>query len=202
VAIVEPETRRRCGPGCVGEIWVAGESVARGYWHRSAETDAVFRARLANGQGPFLRTGDLGFLAEGSLFVTGRIKDVLIVRGLKHYPQDLEATIERADPAIRRGCSAAFVLGIDDGIGVAAEVDRTTASDLDGAIDRIRSAISEVHGIRLSLVALMPPGTVPKTTSGKLQRHACRLGVTSGSLCPLALWTDGDLVARPEEKIA
>jgi acyl-CoA synthetase (AMP-forming)/AMP-acid ligase II len=203
VLIVDPVRRTECRPGTVGEIWVAGESVARGYWRRAAETEAIFRARLANGEGPFLRTGDLGFLADGSLFVTGRIKDVLIVRGLKHYPQDLEATIERADAAIRRGCSAAFALETDDGIGVAAEVDDAAASgNSDRVIDRIRAAVSEGHGIRLSLVALLPPGTIPKTTSGKLQRHACRNGVTTGSLGTLALWTDADLLVSSEEKIA
>src|SRR4029077_12285630 len=113
--IADPDTCERCIDGRVGEIWVASPSVARGYWRRPDEARETFGAHLSNGEGPFLRTGDLGVLSDGELFVTGRIKDVLIVRGMKHYPQDLELTAERQDPAIRAGCSAAFSLDAIDG---------------------------------------------------------------------------------------
>ena len=115
VEIVDPDTGAPCPPGRVGEIWVAGPSVAQGYWGRPAQAAGTFGARLADGSGPFLRTGDLGFRRDGHLVVTGRIKDLMIVRGRNHYPQDLEFAAERADPALRPGCSAAFLADPDAG---------------------------------------------------------------------------------------
>ena len=114
IAIVDPETRTECGAGRVGEIWVAGASVAQGYWGRTRETEETFAAHLGDtGEGPFLRTGDLGFIRDGALFVTGRLKDMIIVRGLNHYPQDIEATVERSHPALRAGCGAAFPVDVN-----------------------------------------------------------------------------------------
>ena len=114
ILIVDPATRVACPPGRIGEVWVGGPSVAQGYWRRPAETEQVFRARTGDGDdGPFLRTGDLGFLHDGDLVVTGRIKDLLIVRGRNHYPQDIELTAERADPGLRRGGAAAFLVDAD-----------------------------------------------------------------------------------------
>ena len=113
VRVVHPETARECGAGEVGELWVRGPCVASGYWGRSADTAATFGARLATEEGGFLRTGDLGFVRDGVVFVTGRHKDLIVVRGRNYYPQDLERTAERAHPALRAGGGAAFVL--DDG---------------------------------------------------------------------------------------
>jgi acyl-CoA synthetase (AMP-forming)/AMP-acid ligase II len=189
--IVNPATCLRCGPGEVGEIWVAGGSVARGYWRRADETRAIFRAYLADtNEGPFLRTGDLGFLCEGELFVTSRIKDILIVRGLKHDPHDVELTVEASDIAIRPGCVAAFTIDSEtEAVALAAEVelgdDVRTHSSL---IDTVRAAVAAAHGIQLSTIVLLPPGMLPKTTSGKIQRYACRECLRSGSFAATARW--------------
>jgi acyl-CoA synthetase (AMP-forming)/AMP-acid ligase II len=192
VLIVDPDTHERCASGVVGEIWIVSPSVARGYWKREDETSETFRAHLADGAGPFLRTGDLGVLSDGELFVTGRIKDVLIVRGLKHYPQDLELTVERQHDVIRAGCSAAFSLDASDGEGVAValEIDDRKLPDqpaerdalLRELIGRVKQAVVEQHGIVLSAVSVLPIGGLPKTSSGKLRRRACRAAFLDGSL--------------------
>lgn len=188
IAIVDPGTRRECKAGREGEIWVAGGSVAAGYWNRPHETAASFRAQLAGGnRTPFLRTGDLGVVRDGALHVTGRIKDVLIVRGIKHYPHDLEASVEGALPEVRAGGCAAFGFSHDgeECVAVAAEVGRHHDRSI---IDAIRQIVADAHGIQLDAVVLLQPGTLPKTTSGKLQRYACREGHVQGTLAPLAQW--------------
>jgi acyl-CoA synthetase (AMP-forming)/AMP-acid ligase II len=206
VEIVDPATCTRSGSNEVGEIWVRGRSVARGYWRRPEETRAVFRAHLADtGEGPFLRTGDLGFLQDGELFVTGRIKDVMIVRGLKHDPCDVELTVEAAVPGVRAGASAAFTIDADtEEIGVAAEIELRSADDPDerlALVESIRTAVASAHGIQVSTIALLPPGVLPKTTSGKIQRYACREGLRSGSLAVIERWDASDR-AWPLERTA
>ena len=193
--IVDPTTGRECPAGSSGEIWIAGPGVAAGYWEQPAATAATFRARISNtGQGPFLRSGDLGSMQRDGLHVTGRIKDILIVRGVKHFPQDIEETIERASPMLRTGCCAVFALpGVDgDLVGVAAELEagRQNGDGSEAIISSIREAVGTAHGIQVSAVALIAPGTIPKTTSGKLQRFACREGLLAGKLSPVSLWTD------------
>ena len=199
IVIADPDTHQACADGQIGEIWVASPSVARGYWRRAHETEETFNAFLANGEGRFLRTGDLGVLRRGELFVTGRLKDVLIVRGMKHYPQDLELTAERQHPAIRAGCAAAFAVDAGDGesVVIAMELDPRRLPDndahrdacLDEVIVRVREAIAEHHGIVLSAVSLLSVGDVPKTSSGKLRRRACRAAFLDGSLRGAALKT-------------
>ncbi len=206
VAIVDPVRRTRCATDEIGEIWVASNSVARGYWNRPEETAATFRAFIADThEGPFLRTGDLGFLREGNLFVTGRLKDVLIVRGLKHHPPDLELTAEQSNPAVRPGCCAAFGLDTadDERIAMIVEVDEpadTTSSQrrIQEVIADVRREIAEVHHIRLSLVMAVPSGSLPRTTSGKLQRFLCRHAVMSGTLDVLGRWSADDADAALE----
>jgi acyl-CoA synthetase (AMP-forming)/AMP-acid ligase II len=198
VVIVDPETRRTCSNGHIGEIWVASPSVAQGYWRREALSAEVFDARLQNGDGPFLRTGDLGVVRDGELIVTGRLKDLLIVRGLKHYPQDLELTAERQHVALRPGCAAAFAVGDADGeaVAIAIEVDprllrtdcQERAQQLYEITAAIRRAITEEHGIVLDAVSLLSIGTMPKTSSGKLRRHACRLAFAEGLLDEMSRW--------------
>ncbi len=181
VSIVDPQQHTRCGPGRVGEIWVSGESVGAGYWKRDVETTATFRARMhGDDNGTFLRTGDLGFLRGGHLFVTGRIKDLLIVRGVKHYPQDVEITIERADSAIRPHGAAAFNVRDEDGsIAVVAEIEPRAARSLDSPSDlprvaaAIAQAVSAAHGFVPATIALVEAGTLPRTTSGKVERYRC-----------------------------
>jgi acyl-CoA synthetase (AMP-forming)/AMP-acid ligase II len=188
IAIVDPETRIRCAPDEVGEIWVSSPSVAGGYWNRPEETAAVFNAFVAaTGEGPFMRTGDLGFLKEGELFVTGRRKDLIIVRGNNHYPQDIEYTVERSHPALRAGCGAAFSFDANGEERVVVVVEVAGSNGLDpqqfGAIKRaIRKAVSEGHDLGVYAVELLKTGTIPKTSSGKIQRSACRAGFLNRNL--------------------
>jgi acyl-CoA synthetase (AMP-forming)/AMP-acid ligase II len=193
VAIIDPHTRRRCNEGDVGEIWICSPSVAQGYWRRTEDTIRVFRATIdGEASGPWLRSGDLGTMIGGELFVVGRIKDVLIVRGMKHYPQDLELTAERQHDAIRPGCTAAFAVegAGPDGpqIVVASEVDPRRLVEVVDVTRAVRHGIATEHGIQLHGVALVRPGRIPKTTSGKIRRHACADSWLDGSLESIAQW--------------
>jgi acyl-CoA synthetase (AMP-forming)/AMP-acid ligase II len=186
VVIVYPETLTRCPDGTVGEVQVAGPSVAQGYWNRLDETERTFRAFLRDtGEGPFLRTGDLGFLVDGELFVTGRLKDVLVIRGRNHYPQDIEQTVQAVHPGLRAGCGAAFETWQDGRplLVVVQEVDRRCQGlDDDRLIGAIRQAVAERHGLHAHEVLLLRASSIPKTSSGKVQRHRCRLGYEQGTL--------------------
>jgi acyl-CoA synthetase (AMP-forming)/AMP-acid ligase II/acyl carrier protein len=184
VAIADPETGAELPSGRVGEIWVQGPSVARGYWGRAEETARTFGACLDSGEGPFLRTGDLGFLRNAELFVTGRLKDLIILRGRNHYPQDLELTAERSHPALRPGCGAAFPVDLDgeERLVIALEVERRRGLDLEEVTAAVRRAVAEEHEVQVHQVVLLRAGTIPKTSSGKIQRHACRAGFLAGSL--------------------
>jgi acyl-CoA synthetase (AMP-forming)/AMP-acid ligase II len=199
ILIVDPVRRTRVASDRVGEIWVMSDSVALGYWNQPEESERTFTARTADsGDGPFLRTGDLGFVRDGRLFVTGRLKDMLIVRGLKHYPHDLELTAEQSHAAIRPGCCAAFAIerGGEERIALVAEVDArptdngSPLTDVSAAIAAVRRTIAESHHVALAAVALVAAGTLPKTTSGKLQRYLCREAFASGTLPNLAAWDD------------
>ncbi|HSK79411.1 MAG TPA: amino acid adenylation domain-containing protein, partial [Thermoanaerobaculia bacterium] len=203
VAVVDPVSGEPCAAGVEGEIWVRGPSVAAGYWNRPEESRETFGASLADGQGPFLRTGDLGFVTDGELAVSGRLKDLIILRGRNLHPQDLEATARAAHPALAVGMGAAFsVDGGDDAerLVIVHEVERH-ASRLDEIAAAVRQAIAEVHEVLAWEVVLVPVGGVPRTTSGKVQRRACRdlyaggeLRVLESSrLAPAA--ADEDLVA-------
>ncbi|PJJ54099.1 acyl-CoA synthetase (AMP-forming)/AMP-acid ligase II [Mumia flava] len=195
IAIVDPQTARRCPDSVVGEIWVAGPSVARGYWRRPAETERVFGARIAGEDAPdaptrYLRTGDLGFLRDGELVVTGRRKDLVIVRGRNHYPHDIELTAEQAHPALRTGCSAAFqVPGVhgDDRLVLVAEV-RRSPEPPDGAAvaATVREAVAAAHGIQVHAFVPIAAATIPKTSSGKIQRSLCRARYLAGDLAEVA----------------
>ncbi|MCU0686682.1 MAG: condensation domain-containing protein, partial [Polyangiaceae bacterium] len=189
VVVVDPQTGAPRAPGAVGEIWVAGSSVGVGYWGRAEESAATFGARLPSGEGPFLRTGDLGFFAGDELFVTGRLKDLLILRGRNVYPQDVELTVERAHPAVRPGCVAAFAIdeGGEERLAVVAEVGEVGGEKGVGAVaDAVRRAVAEEHAVSTHLLALIPPRSLPKTSSGKVQRGACRQALLAGELEVLA----------------
>jgi acyl-CoA synthetase (AMP-forming)/AMP-acid ligase II/acyl carrier protein len=177
VEIVDPTTRRRAAAGVVGEIWIAGPSVARGYWQRPEDTARDFDARIeGTREGSFLRTGDLGFVHEGELFIAGRSKDVIIVRGRNLHPHDLEMAAERAHPAVRPGCVAAFGAeeGGEEGVVVVAEIDERRAPDPAAVVSAIRAAITAEVGAGPQAIALLRARSLPKTTSGKVQRRACR----------------------------
>ncbi len=185
--IVNPESLTRCEKGQVGEIWVSGESVASGYWNRPEATQETFQAYLKDtGEGPFLRTGDWGFFSNEELFVTGRLKDTIIIRGRNHYPQDIEVTVERSHPALRSVCAAAFAVEVEgeERLVVAQEVERSYLRNLNGdeVIGAIRKAVSQGHELEVYAVLLLKTGSIPKTSSGKIQRHACRTGFLTGSL--------------------
>jgi acyl-CoA synthetase (AMP-forming)/AMP-acid ligase II len=186
LVIVDPDARTPLPACAVGEIWISGDSVAAGYYQKQAASDAAFGARLAlTGDGPFLRTGDLGFLsAEGQLFITGRIKDVIIVRGYKHYPQDLEATAARSNGLLAAGRGAAFAL--DEVQGTIAIVQELTAEGRHHAVVErvagdVREAIAREHGLTVARVALIRPGSLPRTTSGKVRRSTCRRMLEEGA---------------------
>ncbi|MBW8873681.1 MAG: amino acid adenylation domain-containing protein [Acidobacteria bacterium] len=178
VRIVDPESGIPCAEGRVGEIWVAGESIAKGYWERPELTAETFGARLAAAaQRRYLRTGDLGFLADGGeLFVTGRLKDLIIIRGRNHYPQDVELTVERSHPALRPGCGAAFSVESEgeERLVVVQEVERRSRAAPEELVDAIRQAVAEQHDVAVHGVVLLEVGSLPKTTSGKVQRRRCR----------------------------
>ena len=205
ICIVDPETLAPCPPGRIGEIWVAGPSVAEGYWRRPQETAESFRAFTSDGDGPFLRTGDLGFLDGGELFVTGRLKDLIVIRGLNHYPQDIELTVARCHPALAPDAGAAFSIDVagEERLVVAQEVRRhSRSSDLDQAVAAIRRAVSEVHQLQVHAVSLLEPLSLPKTSSGKIQRHACRAGFLDGSLKTLLAWSVEDAAEDVEPAVA
>jgi len=197
VAIADPERPEELPPGAEGEIWVAGPSVARGYWNQPELSEQTFGARLPGREERFLRTGDLGFLRDGQLFVTGRLKDLIIVRGRNHYPQDLELTAADSHPALRGGAGAAFAVETEHGeaVVVVQEVDVRRRLDvgeiLNEALGAVRQALAEEHELPVQAVLLVRPGGVPKTTSGKVQRALCKRQFLEGLLEPLAEWRAG-----------
>src|SRR5215471_10294571 len=193
VIIVDPETRTKCRAGRVGEIWVAGLGVAQGYWNNRPETEQVFRAFLADGtRGPYLRTGDLGFKIKGDLFITGRLKDLIIIRGTNYYPQDIEQTVERAHCRLLVNRGAAFSVEVDgeERVVVLQELKPRRDTDLDEVVRGIRRAVADEHEVAAYAVVLLRPGTIPRTTSGKIQRSACRQAFLSKQLEVLKEWRE------------
>ena len=176
----------------VGEIWISGPNVAQGYWQNAKATTATFWARIeGEGEERWLRTGDLGFLdGTGELFITGRIKDVIIIRGINHYPQDLEDTVQASHPALRRHGGAAFSILDEHGeerLVVVQEVERTqmrrvSIDDIEGTI---REAVATEHELAIQDIVLIRPGNLPKTTSGKIQRGLARRLFLDGRLAEL-----------------
>jgi acyl-CoA synthetase (AMP-forming)/AMP-acid ligase II/acyl carrier protein len=191
VAIVDVRTRRQCEDGRIGEIWVQGPSVAGGYHRQPEATEAAFAARLDTGEGPFLRTGDLGFLHGGQLFITGRLKDVIIIRGRNYYPEDIEHSFHGAHPAFRAGYCAAFSVEVQDRerLVVVQEIEpRRRELDAEAALQAVRAAIAAQHELEVYGIVLVKAGEVPKTSSGKTQRSACRERYLNGHLEIVAQW--------------
>ncbi|MBN1912109.1 MAG: aminotransferase class I/II-fold pyridoxal phosphate-dependent enzyme [Pirellulales bacterium] len=194
IVIANPKTCAACPDRKIGEIWTRGPSVAQGYWRQPELTDEMFHAHLAgSGEGPFLRTGDLGFLDDGELFVTGRIKDLLILRGVNHYPQDIEHTVQRAHRRLRPDCGAAFTIGEGDEqkLVVVQELERHKQGHFDEIFDAVRREVSAEHQLGVEAIVLIKAGSIPKTSSGKVQRHACRTGYLEGTLDVVGQWTLG-----------
>jgi acyl transferase domain-containing protein/acyl-CoA synthetase (AMP-forming)/AMP-acid ligase II/acyl carrier protein len=191
LAIIHPETLTPCPPDRPGEVWVSGPSIAQGYWQRSEESEKTFRAYTAAGDGPFLRTGDLGFVHDGGLYVTGRIKDLIILRGRNHYPQDIENTVEQSHLALRPACGAAFAAEVEGGerLVIVYEVERNGRVVPVGEVaSAVRRAVAEQHEVSVDAVVLLKPGSIPKTSSGKIQRHACKAGYLAGTLHVVGAW--------------
>jgi len=188
IAIVDPVMWRECLPGDIGEIWFRGPSVAHGYWGRAHETQETFHAILSDsGRGPFLRTGDLGFFDQGELFITGRLKDLIVIRGHNHYPQDIEDTVGRVHNGIR--ACAAFGCPVDgmEQLVVLVELDRRCRGlDLDALRREIRAHVSQEHQLHVREATFVRAGTLPRTTSGKLRRRECRQRYLQRQL---TLWT-------------
>ncbi|MGH9828273.1 MAG: AMP-binding protein, partial [Blastocatellia bacterium] len=176
VSIVDPETDAECESDVVGEIWVSGPGVAQGYWNRPQESEQVFRAFTSAGKGPYLRTGDLGFVSEGELYVTGRLKDLIIIRGRNIYPQDIEATAGRCHTALRPGGAAAFSIEDADQerLVIVHELESRKIENGEEIASAIRRAVGESYDIQVWRVALIKPGALPRTSSGKTQRKLCR----------------------------
>ena len=190
IRIVNPQTLTSCRSDEIGEIWISSPCAARGYWNRPEATEGAFEGKLADtGDGPFLRTGDLGFFLNGELFITGRLKEMIIIRGRNHYPQDIEKTVEKSHPALQPNSSAAFSIDVDneEKLVAIAEIQENHLPqlDADGVTQSIREAVSGEHSIQAYQVVLLKPGTIPKSPTGKILRSSCREAFLNGSFNPL-----------------
>ena len=198
IAIADLETLARCPDGRVGEIWVSGNTVSQGYLGRPEETAQTFGAYFKETtgadptEGPFLRTGDLGFWQDGELFITGRLKEIMIFSGLNRYPQHIEQSAEKSHSALRPNCGAAFSVNADgrEQLVVAYEVERSIrrSLDMDEIAQSVCWAVARDHYVNVSAILLLKPGTLPKTSSGKIQRRACRQEYLEGTLTVLEEW--------------
>lgn len=185
IVIADPQTRRRCPADSVGEIWVRGRGIAAGYFRQPEATRETFGAYLdEGGGGPFLRTGDLGFLHEGELYITGRIKDLIVINGRNLYPQDVESTVEGAHESVRPGCCAAFSIERDDAerLVVLAEVAARAEAGAQDIAEQVRQAVFRGHQTPIFDLVLLSQGSIEKTTSGKIARAVCRRSYLDGGL--------------------
>ncbi|WKZ47158.1 MAG: amino acid adenylation domain-containing protein [Anaerolineales bacterium] len=192
IVIVNPATLNQCAENEVGEIWVTGPSVAKGYWGLEDETRYTFGAHTADTHdGPFMRTGDLGFLQNGELFITGRLKDLIIIHGSNHYPQDIELTVEASHPALQSSAGAAFSVSENgkEQLVIVQEVTRQgRQADVNEVASAIRQAVAEKHDLQAFAIALVKPMSIPKTSSGKIQRRATKADFLNGELELVGEW--------------
>ncbi|WP_392535314.1 fatty acyl-AMP ligase [Nostoc sp. C117] len=189
VVIVNPDSLTQCQDNEVGEIWLSGSSVTLGYWNRAEETQNTFKARIADtGNQPFLRTGDLGFLKNGEIFVTGRLKDLIIVDGCNHYPQDIELTVEQSHNSLKTAGAFSIDVAGEERLVVVAEIERHAWNNAEAMIKPIKAAISQNHELQVYSIALLKPGGIPRTSSGKIQRYVCRNSFLAGSLNVVHEW--------------
>jgi acyl-CoA synthetase (AMP-forming)/AMP-acid ligase II len=193
IVIVDPNSLTQCRDRTVGEIWVAGAGVGKGYWNQHEETENSFRAFIADtGEGPFLRTGDLGYLNNGELFITGRIKDLMILWGRNKYPHQIEETVQKCHPALRPNCGAAFSVEFtqEERLVIVYEVERSfwRRLNVEEIIGAIRQAVAQEHLVEVHAIQLLKTGSIPKTSSGKIQRRKCRTKFLEGSLDVVGEW--------------
>ena len=198
--IVDPDNKQPCSTDRVGEIWLRGESIAQGYWQNPEATQEFFNAYLPDGSGPYLRTGDLGFYEDHSLYVAGRLKDLIVIRGQNHYPQDIEQTVARSHTDLNP-YGAAFSLDIKgkESLVICQEVKREALRQLntETVVRAIRAAVSQHHGLQVSAICLLKPSHLPKTTSGKVQRHACKTAFQAKTITPVGEWSAQPLASLP-----
>ncbi|QDT75853.1 putative long-chain-fatty-acid--CoA ligase FadD23 [Lacipirellula limnantheis] len=198
VRVVDPHTFEPCGDGQIGEIWIAGGSVAKGYWNHPEELWQTFGGRLADGSGPFLRTGDLGAFDAGELFVTGRAKDVIIIRGRNLYPQDIERTVQQAHEAVDLGAAFSWEVDGHEQLVVVHQIAREhRRNDMTPVLRAIRAAIVEEHDVDPYQIVLLRPGGLPLTSSGKVQRSRCRDLLVANGLEQLASWMQSTSAGAP-----
>jgi acyl carrier protein len=191
IVVVDPQAGTEIGEGEVGEILIQGPSLAQGYWNRAEETEQVFGAQVEGREGRFLRTGDLGFFRDGELFVTGRVKDVIIIRGRNHYPQDIEQSAEEAHPAVLPGAAFALADDREERLVVVHQLDRQFRdADFQQIIQAIRRAIVEQHELDPYAIVLIRQTSLPITSSGKVQRNLCREQYIAGELKVVHAWTN------------
>jgi acyl carrier protein len=182
LAIVDPNTGKSLEQGKIGEIWISGPSVSKGYFGRFEENATYFAGDLGDGLGPYYKTGDLGFLLDDALYITGRLRDLIIIRGKNYYPQDLELSAEASHSAIRPGCSACFLQEETDELVIVVELNRACDEDNSAASTAIRNAITRDHGVNPYCVVLTSSGSVLKTPSGKVQRAQTRTAYAEGRI--------------------
>jgi 8-amino-7-oxononanoate synthase/acyl carrier protein len=190
VLIVDTENFSVLPEDQIGEIWIQSPSVGNGYWEKPEINEQIFSAMTADGRGPFLRTGDLGFFLKGQLFVAGRVKDLIIVRGVNRYPQDIEQTVEECHESIQSSAAAAFADEIDgrERLIIAVEVQRSLEENWTPVIESIRKSVTQEHELPPDAVVLVRSSSLPKTSSGKIQRHACLRGFRDSTLRVIAKW--------------
>lgn len=198
IIIVDPQSKTQLRDGCVGEIWTRGQGIGLGYWQKPEQTESTFQATLANNSDTtYLRTGDLGFIQDGELYITGRIKDMMILWGRNHYPQHIEETVESCHPALRPNHGAAFSVevGGEEQLVVAHEINRSYLRNLNAeeVIGAIRLAVGEQNLANVFAVALLKTGSIPKTSSGKIQRRACQSMFLDGELDTVAQWQQSEI---------
>lgn len=189
VLVVDSGSLTECAAGQVGEVWVSGPVVCQGYWNRPAETAETFTGVLTNGDGPFVRTGDLAFFLDGNLVLCGRLKEQIIIHGRNLYPQDIEASAQQVERSLARQACAAFSVDAADGerLVVVQAVEPGATTDLAGLADRIRSGVTGAQQVEVYEVVLVEPAAVPRTQSGKIRRSGCREAYLDGTLVALAV---------------
>ena len=207
ICIVDPDTMRlqNSSKGHIGEIWVKGDSIAQGYWNAEEQSDGIFKAFLDNGQGPFMRTGDLGLIREGELYICGRLKNMIILRGKNYYPNDIEYALKQSHAQLARSQAAAFSVSIEDEeqLIIVQELDRAAirANVFKELIAAIKRVLSEEFQIEAKEILLVEPGNIPLTTSGKIQHHLCREKYLSHSFSIVQSSEQSKVALKPSNQI-
>ncbi|MEC9093032.1 MAG: AMP-binding protein, partial [Planctomycetota bacterium] len=198
IVIVDPNTNQRLEDEAIGEIWVDGPSVGMGYWEKPEESAECFQASYNGSEEKFLRTGDLGFFSKGQLFVTGRLKDLIIIRGVNRYPQDIESTVEQSSLKLQGAGTAAFSVEVEgaERLVIVSETERSREKDWSAVIEDIRKDVTAEHDVPPDAVVMVRTGSIQKTSSGKIQRHACKAAFLEGSLKIIDQWVSWDATAN------